>query len=81
MYKEIYEYLCKIDLEKREIADGKMQKFIKDYNDYEFCGNNYNKNVREQLEMLTKEFKQMEELEEMRNFLWNKIYNNKESDK
>ena len=71
MYKKIYDYIVSIDIEKREIYFEKMRRF---YDNFESGFQDY-KEIGKRLEELLADNRELEELEDMENFLWGKVYN------
>lgn len=71
MYKKIYDYIVSIDIEKREIYFEKMRRF---YDNFESGFQDY-KEIGKILEELLADNRELEELEDMENFLWGKVYN------
>lgn len=70
MYKKIYEYIVENNLIESERFYKELKKFN---NDFESGFESY-KETRERLEKLLKMNKGLEELEDMQEFLWEKIY-------
>ena len=73
MYKKIYDYIVDIDIKEREDYFKKIENFISEYQN----GMESYKQIGERLSSLLNENKKFEELEDMENFLWGKVYNNK----
>lgn len=70
MYGKIYDYIIDIDIREKEYFFKDMQEFIIDYqNGFESC-----KELGKRLEKLAEESKKLEELEDIEDFLWEKIY-------
>lgn len=74
MEKDIYNFLIESELKEREEINKEMERFIKDWEDENFIGENYYKNISNKLEMILNQYKKMAQLEEMQNYLWNKVY-------
>ena len=70
MYKRIYDYIVNIEEKERETYFQHMERFI---NSYENGFESY-KEIGIELSKLLEENKKFEELEEMEDFLWHKIY-------
>lgn len=70
MYKKIYDYLIDIEQTERETYHEHVRKFIEDYEN----GFEDYKEIGKRLSKLLEENKKFEELEDMENFLWKKVY-------
>lgn len=70
MYKKIYDYLIDIEQTERETYHENILKFIEDYEN----GFEDYKEIGKRLSKLLEENKKFEELEDMENFLWKKVY-------
>jgi hypothetical protein len=70
MYKKIYEYLIDIEEKERESYHENIRNFIEDYE----SGFEDYKEIGKRLTSLLEENKKFEELEDMENFLWKKVY-------
>ena len=78
MYRKIYEYIVDIEIREREDYHEHIEKFIEEYEN----GIETYEQIGEKLSKLLKETRKFEELEDMENFLWEKVYSDKkESDK
>lgn len=73
MYKKIYDYIVSIDIEEREDYFNNIDNFISEYQN----GMESYKQIGDRLSSLLKETRKFEELEDMEDFLWDKVYNNK----
>ena len=76
MYRKIYEYIVDIEIKERENYHEHIEKFIEEYEN----GIETYEQIGEKLSKLLKETRKFEELEDMENFLWEKVYNKKESE-
>ena len=72
MYKKIYDYIVNIEDKEREFYFEHIDKFMKDYEN----GFESYKEFGKRLNELVNENKKFEDLEEIENFLYKKIYNN-----
>ena len=76
MYRKIYEYIVDIEIREREDYHEHIGNFIEEYEN----GIETYKQIGEKLSKLLEETRKFEELEDMENFLWEKVYNKKESE-
>lgn len=76
MYKKIYEYIVDIEIKEREDYHKHMENFIEEYEN----GIETYEQIGEKLSKLLEETRKFEELEDMENFLWEKVYNKKEGE-